>query len=436
MNERTNSDRDERPTVADDAPFQRIVGEMHGVGKVVDGHENLRSSSSALDAVSKRGLVEIAAELRTICGDAVHRDGEVIASMERWLDRVLVDGEVELEGIRSDQGDLEQLHREIKAEDKNSLERERAREFRKRLDALHNSAASSRDMVRALGIGAFVATRDGQLSAICLARWAANGYPQIVMGHRYAAALLATNIGADVLELVKPPWNGFVIEVPNGLLTLWHPDLAKRVPVTRILVAQHANQHGGEHAWMYVAMTDTVMTLWRFGVATADLLPPTLDQDMFKDDPTNLEIDDADRRVQALVGRLIVNVCLAMSDPDLVKKIGPAHKRYAESLKRRTEPEPATRTFELGRPVRVDYRKEIAAYVEGGPGARRAVNKQWLVAGHYKRQHHGPKNALVKVIWREPYWCGPEDAPIAVRPHVLGRDGGRVGSDAKGGSHG
>jgi hypothetical protein len=66
-----------------------------------------------------------------------------------------------------------------------------------------------------------------------------------------------------------------------------------------------------------------------------------------------------------------------------------------------------------------DCRPWVREYVARGEVKRRAPGVQRLVRGHQKRQHHGPRNTLVKWIHVEPYWAGAEDAPIAVRSHRL-----------------
>src|SRR5271154_5387838 len=59
-----------------------------------------------------------------------------------------------------------------------------------------------------------------QILAIGSARWADCGFPQIVVGHRYAAALMATHIPEEVLSYVRPPWPAFFIELPDGMLPI------------------------------------------------------------------------------------------------------------------------------------------------------------------------------------------------------------------------
>jgi hypothetical protein len=253
-----------------------------------------------------------------------------------------------------------------------------------------------------------------------LSRWADNGYPQITMGHKFAAALLVSNAAKEVLDQVKPPWDGFIIEVPDGLLDIYDNGMNRYCPIRRILVTMHSNKHlGGERGWMYIAFTDTTLSLWRFGVSTDQLLPPLLPGDEFAKDPSKSEvITDHDGRVISLIGRLIINVCLAMSDPTLVKKTGAGHKYYHRGNRREVD-EPIIRNFQIGKPVELDFRDRIKNFIRNGSRDGGLVNVQTQVCGHFKLQPYGPKSALRKTIWRAPFWRGPADAPILVRPHHM-----------------
>lgn len=263
-------------------------------------------------------------------------------------------------------------------------------------------------------------TPDGQLNALALTRWAENGYPQVTMGHKFAAALLVTNVEGAVLDEVRPPWSGFLIEVPSGLLEIYNNALGEYRPITRILVAQHASRlvGTGAMAWMYIAFTDSSITIWRFGVSTRELLPERMGTFSPERDPTLVELTDQDERVTSLIGRLIVNTCLTMNDPSMVKETG---KRSTKSTTSRRRPGelPAVRTFQIGKPITLDFRKEVLAYSRDGATARRQINIQVLVAGHFRHVLYGPKRAQRRLQWIEPYWKGDVEAPILIRPHKI-----------------
>lgn len=232
-------------------------------------------------------------------------------------------------------------------------------------------------------------TADGQCTSLGLARWAEHGYQHVSMPATYAAALLATAIQDSILPKVTSPFPAFVIDVPEELLPVDNsegPDF-----VTRVVVFRHEHRLHPEGAWAYVAWTKRTLQLWRFGVSVADLLPPTLTAPGASENAEHLasfpvEITDLDRRTKALLGRLIVNTCLAMTDPANVRTKGNVHR--------------------VGRRLELDLREEVRAYGLGL--TRRSPEVGGWVSSHWKMQPYGPGSALRKWIFVEPYWRGPD----------------------------
>lgn len=118
--------------------------------------------------------------------------------------------------------------------------------------AIYNSVAKhSEKMVRELSIGVrapspnivstaiMLQSSDGHAQIIGLCRWAHAAFPSISMGHKYAAALLVTNASKEAIDLVRPPFPTFLIEVPEGVLFLdGNRDQGGTSPITHILVYQ------------------------------------------------------------------------------------------------------------------------------------------------------------------------------------------------------
>lgn len=77
---------------------------------------------------------------------------------------------------------------------------------------------------------------------------------------------------------------------------------------------------------------------------------------------------------------------------------------------------PRHRVILIGKPMKLDLRQAV---VDVASGDRSAPNVQVLVRGHYKRQVIGIGRSARKVVWIEPYWRGPEDAPIMTRPYAV-----------------
>ena len=255
---------------------------------------------------------------------------------------------------------------------------------------------------------------DGQIALMSLPRWAQCGYPEIQLPETYAAALLATTVTEEVLACVRPPFRVFLIEVPNGLLSI---DTEQGQSPVRVILVHHEPK---SEKWAYAAWTASPACLWRFGVTTAQLLPPSLpEHDLTEMSIFPMTVTERDERVAALVGRLIVNTCLAMSDPARVRAPAPAgpRGRGRKADARRGGEVPRTMIFRVGKPLEKDFGPAVRDYLEG---RKRNLSVQTLVAGHWKMQPHGPGFSLRRLIYVEPYWRGDVDAPIHVRPIRLG----------------
>ncbi len=80
----------------------------------------------------------------------------------------------------------------------------------------------------------------------------------------------------------------------------------------------------------------------------------------------------------------------------------------------------STRICYVGRALKVDCRQAVKRFLSTGAGKKGGPQTvQTLVRGHHKKQPFGPRSTLRKVIWREPFWRGPEDAPIMTRPKLV-----------------
>ncbi|MDC3958528.1 hypothetical protein KEG38_32025 [Polyangium jinanense] len=274
--------------------------------------------------------------------------------------------------------------------------------------------AQEREFDLVLTIETMASCYDGQIALMSLPRWAQCGYPEIQLPETYAAALLATTVTEEVLACVRPPFRVFLIEVPNGLLTI---DTEQGPSPVRVVLVHHEPK---SEKWAYAAWTASPACLWRFGVTTAQLLPPSLpEHDLTEMSIFPMTVTERDERVAALIGRLIVNTCLAMSDPARVRAPAPAgprgRRRKADA--RRGGEVPRTMIFRVGKPLEKDFRPAVRDYLEG---RKRNLSVQTLVAGHWKMQPHGPGFSLRRLIYVEPYWRGDVDAPIHVRPIRLG----------------
>lgn len=250
-----------------------------------------------------------------------------------------------------------------------------------------------------------------QISMLGAARWADQAFPRFIMSHSFAAALMATALSEEALELVRPPYKAFMIDVPDGLLSLMNDRTGKESKIKWILVHEVESRDG--RPWQYVAHTEDSLCIWRHGVDSKYLCEPELPSNRWEGFSFIAPKDERDDRVAALIGRLIVGVCLAVLEPSNVKPT---------SQHGRTDPEKLRvddiRTFRLGKPLKIDCRKDVQDYIAGVKDRVQSVRT--LVRGHWRMQRHGPKLSLKKPIWLKPFWRGPDDGPVLVRPTVMG----------------
>jgi len=261
--------------------------------------------------------------------------------------------------------------------------------------------------------------------------WYASAFPKVVIKSQYAAALVATRLGSDMAEFIKPPWESFIIELPSSVLSYVNKG-GKVIPVDHIFVR---SENG---LWNLTTMAGTwEMSRGATVVPTAELLDVS-ERDILSD----LDIEDEEYaqyvdateavsgfnreelarvfaqnvRLQVAVRRLVMGACLAMSDPKALRRGKLRPRPLSEKCNKRLAGLPLVREHVLGKPIKVDCRQAVQDFVSG---KGKAPSVQSLVRGHWKKQACGPGNVLRKVIHVEPYWRGPEDAPIVTRPHEL-----------------
>ena len=258
-----------------------------------------------------------------------------------------------------------------------------------------------------------------QLQTVGQYRWAEAGFPVVSLGHKYAAALLVTHASEEAVAATLPPFPAFIIEIPDGLIQCRGEDGAVEDVLSVLVLKTEYLARGLDWAWGYVAHSALGTTLYRYGVRTEELLPPSLEGSHPSFDLYAGTVTDIDERAMALIGRLVVNTCLAFSDATNVRapKEQRARHRINSAFTGRQEPGPTARVYVLARPVRHDFRERVRQYMQGE--TKSAPNVQVMVSGYHRMQPYGPKSALRKLIWIEPFWRGPEDAPIGVRAHTF-----------------
>jgi len=273
------------------------------------------------------------------------------------------------------------------------------------------------------------------IAADWYSEWAENAFPRVQMSHSFASMLMATRISPKEIGHVEAPWPAFCIEIPDKLLPIQAKN-SFQTAITRVAVNAHFMPATTPTHWWTAWMQGHFIELHRAGPlhefaepdAPMDKVPLVRVHDPNRSEKLDVPIpeeDDAfwehydgdqEERVSLLVGRLIIGVCVLMTDrSNFTERTVNLHKKFGPSIERLSELPEDPRVYTLGRPIKIDFRQAVQGFIQGR--SRGLVTSQQLVAGHHRRQAHGPGGSLRKWIFIQPYWKGPSDAPILVRSH-------------------
>lgn len=228
-------------------------------------------------------------------------------------------------------------------------------------------------------------------------RWVHGGCVTITSTHKFAAALCSTVADSRSVDDLKLPADAVRVLVPDGVLVFG----SQTIRTADVIF-------GGSEGYCIIL---------RYEDGGADSVSFTSLHELLAEDATyannGAEDWDSRKRLFLVARRLVCGLLLTMQYTtnwtERVSKGGPSHRHGP----------PPHRNIFIGRPISVDCRQAVTDYVNGDrPHGPPSV--QTLVRGHYKRQVFGAERQSRKVIWIEPYWRGPEDAPILARPHLVG----------------
>jgi hypothetical protein len=266
-------------------------------------------------------------------------------------------------------------------------------------------------------------------------KWIHCGAPQMITDAKYASALMLSAVEDSLVEELEIPWQAFRIELPKDLLTCetteyrWiyvcSFDLGDGETIGEVLL----------HGLRPTTSEEQVRGLGTFVESTPYIRAPLasilLDQETDKSFGTarisgviegmaaSGHDEAALQRCFRLAIRLVVGMLYTMQCTDNFRTKPMSLNDTRKCL--RGGP-PWHRTIYFGRPMRTDVSKAVAGFLSGKSGRRLPPSVQTLVRGHFKRQVVGVSRVGRKVIWVEPYWRGPEDAPILARPYKIGSE--------------
>ena len=246
------------------------------------------------------------------------------------------------------------------------------------------------------------------------------------------AALALTDISRNAYEDLRFPWTSFGVEIPEGLLvdetgaSYRFAVVANLTETPRLRVTQAIFDRPdySEEDFREVNLGSiclyrddenlTSLQEWSDRGIASLLFDTSPENTPAPDDTAHPSRSAVEVRIQEMAKQAIVGLLYTLQHTQNWSY----DKRTISKLKNdpRFGP-PDHRVMVVGKPIEVDVREAVREYIARGH-ASPAI--QSLVRGHQKRQVVGAGRASRKVIWIEPYWRGPKDAPIAARPYTVG----------------
>jgi hypothetical protein len=180
------------------------------------------------------------------------------------------------------------------------------------------------------------------------------------------------------------------------------------------LSAEEIAQQSGQRPYMLL-VSDTGTSAWRSSFDAEEVFTSAEVPDG-KSAGLDMSLEDLDKRAMILAGRLAASVILHINGGEGCSRVGTGHENFDSTTNRRKSPLPTHRRFVITRDVQHDMREAIRDFMSGN---RKTLSVQTMVTGHWRWQPFGAGRTQVKHIFIEPFWRGPEDAPIALRRHKL-----------------
>src|SRR5579875_2205538 len=246
-----------------------------------------------------------------------------------------------------------------------------------------------------------------------LSRWVDGACTTLTCGHKFMSSLAMTSINADTYDDIHVPWPALLVHIPNGSIPIHSWEATK----IRFSFLRKAVRVAGTSGLSDVATISVVTTEASGGLLHCSRWgDDALSRCLFDEGTVDESLDSEESRVLRAAQRIVVGLLYTLQ----------YSTRWSERVwdrKGNDDPRngpPKHRVICFGQPVATDTRASLRDWIRHGSGGGAPPSVQSLVRGHYKRQVIGVGRTGRKVIWVEPYWRGPEDAPILARPYKVG----------------
>lgn len=263
-------------------------------------------------------------------------------------------------------------------------------------------------------LGFLTVLADGLWSA----KWVDGGCRMLECDARFGAALAATRADAEALGELHIAWPAFLVRLPPQLFLA--PDGTHGAYLSHVRCMQLRGRQASR-AWVMFHELDSgdpvVLDQTKDTLVDALLTDPDGDLELMQDELGGTRSHPREWvHVVHFAKRCVVGLLYALEHTNNWRQGRERSGKLAGASRDGCLP-PMHRSIVFGAPIRVDV---SAAVREACRDGLHVPAFQTLVRGHLKRQVIGVGRTGRKVIWVEPYWRGPEEAPILARPYRVG----------------
>lgn len=260
-------------------------------------------------------------------------------------------------------------------------------------------------------IGDFNLQHESLVAVNRFGSWGSFGMPIFKVTEDLFASLLLTDPKNVSPDEMKFPYRVFLIRIPSGFWELESVTDKKSVPISWVWVHQYKlkDKKFEERTWWRLdAVADDGTCITYFNDKPELSLSTWLKTKDKINSPLYTDMTKSERGVSFAMRRLLVNLCLYISEVKDVKK----KKSYKLKGKKRKKRNPEPTTFIVGSDIKIG--PDLIGAARDWSRSRQGSSNQWTikkrftVRGHWRSQPHGKGKKLRKRIWIEPHWKGPK----------------------------
>lgn len=240
--------------------------------------------------------------------------------------------------------------------------------------------------------------------------WAYFGMPVFQVTEDLVASLILTDPQNVLAEEVKFPYRSFLVKVPDGFWqfeSLMDGSTKKANWVWVHEYRQVDRDYENRTWWRIDAVSDDGTCITYFDKKPNGTMKEFLAQEKKIGSPLYIEVDESEAGVSVSMRRLVVNLCLYLSE------VGDMEKKavYNKSSKARRKKKKKSSTWIVGRKIKIskDLIDAAKSWIlsKQGKEAGWTIKKRFAVRGHWRNQPFGKERKLRKKIWIAPHWKGP-----------------------------